>query len=212
MFVAIPTAIKILNWTATLYKGSIRLETPMLYVLSFILLFTIGGLTGLFLASLSADVHLHDTYFVVAHFHYVMVGGTVMGLLGGIHYWWPKMFGRMYPEFWGKVSAVMIFVGFNVTFLPQFVLGQEGMPRRYHDYLPQFATLNFVSTVGSWIIGGGMLIMFVYLIWSLFKGEKAPANPWGGKTLEWQTSSPPIMHNFHHQPTVDAGPYEYGEK
>ena len=212
MLVAIPTAIKVFNWTATLYKGSIWLKTPMLYALYFIFLFTIGGLTGLFLATLSVDVHLHDTYFVVAHFHYVMMGGTVMGLLAGIHYWWPKMFGKMYSEFWGKVASVLIFIGFNVTFLPQFVLGMRGMPRRYNDYLPQYADLNMISTWGSWFIGAGFLMMSVYLIWSLFKGEKAPANPWNGKTLEWQIESPPTAHNFHKTPVVETGPYEYGVK
>jgi len=212
MLVAVPTAIKIFNWTATLYKGSIWLQTPMLYVLSFILLFTIGGLTGLFLASLATDVHLHDTYFIVAHFHYVMVGGTVMGLLAGVHYWWPKMFGRMYPEFWGKISAVLIFVGFNVTFFPQFLLGARGMPRRYHTYLPEYTDLNVISSIGSGIIGLGFLIMFIYLFWSLFRGEKAPANPWGGKTLEWSIESPPTTHNFHKTPSIVEGPYEYGVK
>jgi cytochrome c oxidase subunit I len=211
MFVAVPTAIKVFNWTATLYKGSIWLATPMLYALCFLFLFTIGGLTGLFLAALSVDVHLHDTYFVVAHFHYVMMGGTVMGLLGGLHYWWPKMVGRMYPEKWGQVTAIIIFVGFNVTFFTQFFLGNQGMPRRYHDYLPEYANLNLVSTIGSWFIGAGFLIMFIYFIWSLFKGEKAPDNPWGGKTMEWQISSPPIEHNFEETPTFTAGPYEFGE-
>lgn len=210
MLVAIPTAIKIFNWTATLYRGSIHLQTPMLYALAFIFLFTIGGLTGLFLAALSVDVHLHDTYFVVAHFHYVMMGGTVMGLLAGLHYWWPKMFGRMYPEIWGKISWAFVFIGFNVTFLPQFWLGKMGMPRRYHDYGVEFTDLNMLSTYGSWLIGTGFLIMFIYFIISLFKGEKAPNNPWGGKTLEWQLSSPPTMHNFDVTPTVTEGPYQYG--
>ncbi|MBI4209594.1 MAG: cytochrome c oxidase subunit I [Deltaproteobacteria bacterium] len=211
MFVAVPTAIKIFNWTATLYKGSIQLKTPMLYALAFIFLFTIGGLTGLFLAALSVDVHLHDTYFVVAHFHYVMMGGTVMGLLAGLHYWWPKMFGKMYPETLGKISWAFNFVGFNVTFLPQFWLGSDGMPRRYHDYLPQYAHWNLVSTVGSWLIGAGMLLMFGYFIASLFKKEKAADNPWGGKTLEWQISSPPPVHNFEKTPVITEGPYEYGQ-
>lgn len=212
MFVAVPTAIKIFNWTATLYRGSIWLQTPMLYVLSFIFLFTIGGLTGLFLAALSVDVHLHDTYFVVAHFHYVMMGGTVMGLLAGLHYWWPKMFGRMYPEIWGKISCALIFVGFNVTFLPQFFLGQSGMPRRYNDYLAHYTGLNVLSSVGSWFITAGFAIMAIYFIWSLRRGEKASANPWGGKTLEWQIESPPTVHNFHKTPQVAEGPYEYGVK
>jgi len=210
MLVAIPTAIKVVNWTMTMYKGSVWLQTPMLYALAFLFLFTIGGLTGLFLAALSVDVHLHDTYFVVAHFHYVMMGGTVMGLLAGLHYWWPKMFGKMYPEFWGKISCAFIFVGFNVTFLTQFFLGANGMPRRYHDYLPEYAGLNMVSTVGSWLIGAGFLIMFTYFISSLFKRGKALDNPWGGKTLEWQISSPPTEHNFETAPVVTAGPYEYG--
>ncbi|MBI4041676.1 MAG: cytochrome c oxidase subunit I [Deltaproteobacteria bacterium] len=210
MMVAIPTAIKIFNWTATLYKGSIQLQTPMLYALSFLFLFTIGGLTGLFLATLSVDVHLHDTYFVVAHFHYVMMGGTVMGLLAGIHYWWPKMFGRMYPELSGKISCFLIFLGFNVTFLPQFYLGRLGMPRRYADYDASFTTWNMVSTIGSWFIFAGFLWMFAYLIWSLFRGEKAGDNPWGAKTLEWQTSSPPQVYNFEKIPEVKEGPYHYG--
>ena len=210
MLVAVPTAIKIFNWTATMYKGSIHLQTPMLYALSFIFLFTIGGLTGLFLAALSSDVHLHDTYFVVAHFHYVMMGGTVMGLLAGLHYWWPKMFGKMYPEIWGKISCAFIFVGFNVTFLPQFWLGKLGMPRRYADYLPEYTFWNMVSSVGSWLIGLGFLIMFIYFIWSLFRGKKAPANPWGGDTLEWKIPSPPTLHNFDEVPEIKAGPYQYG--
>lgn len=212
MLVAIPTAIKVVNWTATLYKGSIWLTTPMLYALAFLFLFTIGGLTGIFLAALSVDVHLHDTYFVVAHFHYVMMGGTVMGLLAGLHYWWPKMFGRMYPEKWGKISWAFIFVGFNVTFLPQFVLGQRGMPRRYHDYLPEYTPLHQLSTFGSWLIGMGMLIMFIYFIWSFKKGAKAPDNPWGAKSLEWQIASPPTVHNFEKPPVIGDGPYEYGVK
>jgi len=212
MLVAVPTAIKVFNWTATLYKGSIWLQTPMLYALSFIFLFTIGGLTGLFLAALSVDVHLHDTYFVVAHFHYVMMGGTVMGMLAGFHYWWPKMFGRMVPERWGKIAWAFIFTGFNVTFLPQFFLGQQGMPRRYHDYLPQYTSLNMISTIGSWMIDVGMLIMFVYFIGSLFRGKKAPANPWDGKTLEWKVPSPPSEHNFETVPEIAHGPYEYGVK
>lgn len=212
MFVAVPTAIKVVNWAATLYRGSIDYKTPMLYALAFLFLFTIGGLTGLFLAALSVDVHLTDTYFVVAHFHYVMMGGTVMGLLAGIHYWWPKMFGRMYPETPARISCALIFVGFNTTFLPQFWLGHLGMPRRYWDYLPQFTFLNQVSTFGSWMIGAGMLLMFIYLLWSLKNGAKASANPWGGKTLEWQTSSPPPEFNFDYAPVITEGPYEYGVK
>ncbi|MDO8527819.1 MAG: cytochrome c oxidase subunit I [Deltaproteobacteria bacterium] len=210
MFVAIPTAIKIFNWTATMYKGSIQLKTPMLYAMSFIFMFTIGGLTGLFLAALSVDVHLTDTYFVVAHFHYVMMGGTVMALLAGLHYWWPKMFGKMYPEKAGQISWALIFIGFNVTFLPQFVLGYLGMPRRYYDYPVQYATLNLISTVGSWFLLAGFSLMAIYLIRSFFKGEKASANPWGGKTLEWQIPSPPTIHNFDAIPSVTGKPYDYG--
>ena len=210
MFVAIPTAIKVFNWTATLYKGSIDLKTPMLYVLAFLFMFTIGGLTGLFLATLAVDVHLHDTYFVVAHFHYVMMGGTVMGFLAGIHYWWPKMFGKMYPERWGKVAWGFVFMGFNLTFLTQFFLGKMGMPRRYQIYTAQYNTGNIVSSIGSGLIGIGMFIMLIYFIWSLFKGAKASANPWGGKTFEWQVSSPPPVHNFDKIPPVPANPYEYG--
>lgn len=212
MLVAIPTAIKIFNWIATLYKASIDFKTPMLYAFAFLFLFTIGGLTGLFLAALSVDVPLHDTYFVVAHFHYVMMGGTVMGMLAGLHYWWPKMFGKMYNEVAGRISCALIFLGFNVTFLSQFALGRAGMPRRYYDYDPQYTTLNMVSTFGSWILLAGFLLMLIYLLRSLISGEKAPANPWGGRTLEWQTSSPPPEHNFHHAPEVTEGPYEYGIK
>ncbi len=210
MFVAIPTAIKVFNWTATLYKGSISLKTPMLYAVSFLFMFTIGGLTGLFLAALSVDVHLHDTYFVVAHFHYVMMGGTVMGLLAGLHYWWPKMFGKMYNEWGGKISWALIFIGFNMTFFTQFFLGYLGMPRRYYDYPPQYAGLNMISTIGSWFLFAGFLLMLIYFIRSFFSKEKAADNPWGGKTLEWQIPSPPTEHNFHETPTVTGKPYDYG--
>ncbi len=208
--VAIPSGIKVFNWVATMYKGTISLDTPMLYALSFIFLFTIGGLTGLPLAALSVDVHLTDTYFVVAHFHYVMMGGTVIAFYGGVHYWWPKMTGRMYNERLARLACALVFVGFNVTFLTQFVLGSKGMPRRYYDYLPQFQTLHQVSTVGSWILGLGFLIMVSYLLASLKSGALAPANPWGGLTLEWQTTSPPPLHNFEKQPNTKIGPYDYG--
>jgi cytochrome c oxidase subunit 1 len=210
MLVAIPTAIKVFNWTATLYKGSIWLQTPMLYALAFLFFFTIGGLTGLFLASLSVDVHLTDTYFVVAHFHYVMVGGNMMAFLAGLHYWWPKMFGKMYNEKLGKLSWFLIFVGFNVTFLTQFFLGKVGMPRRYYDYLPQFTNLNRISSVGAWMIGLGFLIMVIYLIASLVSGKKASDNPWDSKSLEWDTATPPITHNFEKTPVITHDPYEYG--
>jgi cytochrome c oxidase subunit 1 len=194
--VAIPSAVKVFNWLATMYKGSIRLATPMLYVLSFLFLFAIGGLTGLFLGALSVDIHLHDTYFVVAHFHYVMFGGTVIAFLGGLHYWWPKMFGRMYSERWGQVSALLVFVGFNLTFFTQFVMGSHGMPRRYYNYLEEFTTLHQASTVGSYILALGFFIMAGYLVHSLFRGEPAPNNPWGSATLEWETTSPPPYYNF----------------
>lgn len=205
--VAIPSAIKVFNWTATMYKGSVWLATPMVYALSFLFLFGIGGLTGLFLGALATDVHLHDTYFVVAHFHYVMFGGTVMGFLGGLHYWWPKMFGRLYSEKWARLAAVLIFVGFNVTFFSQFVMGTQGMPRRYYNYLPEFTPYHVISTVGSYVLGVGFLIALVTLVHSLLKGRPAPANPWGGATAEWQTSSPPPHDNFARDPVVND-PYD----
>lgn len=210
-FVGVPTAIKVFNWIATLYKGSIELKTPMLYALMFLILFTIGGLTGIILGILGVDVHLHDTYFVVAHFHYVMMGGTVIGFLAGLHYWWPKMVGKMYNETLGKISASMVFIGFNLTFFPQFVLGTLGMPRRYSDYVPEFEFLHRLSTAGLMILGAGLFLVLIYLVASLFRKEKAPENPWGALTLEWtNTSSPPVEHNFTSQPYVTKGPYEYG--
>jgi len=208
-FVAIPSAIKVFNWTATMYKGSIALDTPMLYGLSFLFLFSIGGLTGIFLGALSVDVHLHDTYFVVAHFHYVMMGGTVMAFLAGLHYWWPKMTGRMYPERLGRLVAVLIFIGFNVTFLTQFVLGTRGMPRRYFDYPEQFKPLHQMSTLGAWLLGASFLIMLCYFLWSLKNGRRAPDNPWGSLGLEWQTSTPPPLENFTETPVLTHGPYDY---
>jgi cytochrome c oxidase subunit I len=208
--VAIPSGIKVFNWTATMYKGTISLDTPMLYALAFLFLFTIGGLTGIPLAALSVDVHLTDTYFVVAHFHYVMMGGTVIAFYGGVHYWWPKMTGRMYNERLARLACALVFIGFNVTFLTQFILGSKGMPRRYYDYIPEYTTLHQVSTVGSWILGLGFLIMVGYLLASLKVGALAPANPWGGLTLEWQTTSPPPLHNFEKQPSTKIGPYDYG--
>jgi len=207
--VAIPSAVKVFNWTATLYKGAISYRTPMLYAFGFIGLFTMGGLTGLFVAALGVDIHVTDTYFVVAHFHYIMVGGTVMAYLGAIHYWWPKMFGRMYPEGWAKLSAGIIFIGFNVTFFPQFLLGYLGMPRRYHAYASEFQVLNVMSTAGASILAVGYLLPLIYLIWSLRYGEIAPANPWGSTGLEWQTTSPPPTHNFEETPTVTEEAYSY---
>lgn len=207
--VGIPTGIKILNWVATLYKGSIKMTTPMLYVFIFLFLFSIGGFTGIMLGALSVNIHLHDTYYVVAHFHYVMMGGTLIALLAGLHYWWPKMTGKMYNEFLGKVAAIFIFVGFNVTFLPQFVMGSQGMPRRYYNYVDQFTAFHQTSTIGSYILGVGFLIILYYLIQSLRSGEKAVANPWNSRALEWQATSPPDLHNFDHTPVVIHGPYDY---
>jgi cytochrome c oxidase subunit 1 len=209
MVVAIPSAVKVFNWIATLYKGHISFETPMLYVFGFIGLFTIGGLTGIFLASLGTDVHLHDTYFVVAHFHYIMVGGAIMGYLGGIHFWWPKITGRMYSEWWGRLSALVIFIGFNLTFFPQFLLGYLGMPRRYHAYPDEFQALNVLSTAGASILGVGYLIPLIYLVYSMRYGKPAPDNPWGAKGLEWTTPSPPETHNFRKTPVVTEEAYDY---
>ncbi|MBI1293712.1 cytochrome c oxidase subunit I [bacterium] len=207
--VAVPSAIKVFNWTATMYKGNIQLKTPMLYAMGFIGLFTIGGLTGLFVATLPVDVHVHDTYFVVAHFHYIMVGGAVMGYLGGIHFWWPKMTGRVYPEGWGIAAAILIFAGFNLTFFPQFILGYNGMPRRYWEYAPEYQVLNVMSTAGASILAIGYLLPLGYLIWSLYWGKKAEDNPWGGSGLEWQISSPPPTHNFAETPVITREPYHY---
>jgi len=207
--VAIPSAVKVFNWTATLYKGSISYDAPMLYAFGFIGLFTIGGLTGLFLASLGTDVHLTDTYFVVAHFHYIMVGGAIMGYLGGIHFWWPKISGRMYPEAPARVAAVIVFIGFNLTFFPQFILGYLGMPRRYHYYPDEFQVLNVMSTAGATILGLGYLLPLTYLIWSLRYGAHASANPWNATGLEWTTPSPPPTENFHETPIVTHDAYDY---
>jgi len=206
--VSIPSAIKVFNWLATMYKGTVQLNTPMCYALSFIFLFTIGGLTGLWLGALSVDRHLHDTYFVVAHFHYVMVGGTLVGFLGGIFHWWPKMTGKMFNDFWGLVSCGFVFVGFNLTFLPQFVMGSRGMPRRYARYLPEFQEMHQMSTVGAYLLGLGLFVALGVLLHSLRRGKKAPPNPWGGATLEWQCSSPPPYYNFQTSPTVNE-PYDY---
>ncbi len=208
-FVGVPTGIKIFNWVATMYKGSIDLKTPMLYALAFLFLFTIGGLTGIMIGALSVNVHLHDTYYIVAHFHYVMMGGTVIALLGGLHYWWPKMTGRMYNEVMGKITCGVIFVSFNMTFLPQFIMGSQGMPRRYFNYVDQFQGLHQFSTIGSYILGLGFVMMAVYLVWSLFKGPKAPSNPWRSRSLEWMTSSPPPHHNFEYTPVILHGPYDH---
>jgi cytochrome c oxidase subunit 1 len=209
MLVAIPSAIKVFNWTATMYRGSISLDSPMLYVMGFLGLFTIGGLTGVFLATLGMDVHLHDTYFIIAHFHYVMVGGAIMAYMAGLHFWWPKITGKMYAEGWAKFSAMLIFAGFNLTFFPQFVLGYLGMPRRYHAYPPEFQVLNVLSSAGASILGVGYLLPMIYLMWSLRYGPLAGANPWGAVGLEWTTTSPPPTENFEHTPVVTWEAYDY---
>jgi cytochrome c oxidase subunit 1 len=207
--VAIPTAVKVFNWISTLYKGSIALTTPMLYGLIFLFLFSIGGLTGLPLGTLSTDLHLHDSYFVVAHFHYVMMGGTIMALLAGMHHWWPKMFGRMYNEFWAKVAAIIVFLGFNMTFFTQFFLGTQGMPRRYASYIDEFQIYHHISTGGSLLLFLGFVIHFFVFVASLASGRKAEQNPWGGLTMEWEAASPPSEHNFEHEPLCKHGPYDY---
>ncbi len=210
--VAIPSAVKVFNWTATMYRGSISYRTPMLYAFGFIGLFTIGGLTGLFLATLGVDVHVHDTYFVIAHFHYIMVGGAIMGYLGGIHYWWPKISGKLYPEGWARFAALVVFIGFNLTFFPQFILGYLGMPRRYHSYPPEFQVLNVLSTAGASILGLGYILPMIYLAWSMRYGRNAPPNPWGSTGLEWQTPSPPPTENFKEPPIVTEDPYIYSHE
>ena len=209
MLVAVPSAIKIFNYAATMYKGSITFETPMLYAMGFIGLFTIGGLTGIFLASLGMDIHLTETYFIVAHFHYIMVGGMLMAFLGGLHFWWPKITGRMYPESFSRLSAVTIFIGFNLTFFPQFLLGYLGMPRRYHVYPPEFQTLNVMSTAGATILGVGYFMPVIYLLWSLKYGAVAGSNPWNATGLEWQIQSPPLTDNFPVPPIMDHEAYDY---
>jgi cytochrome c oxidase subunit 1 len=208
-FVAVPSAIKVFNWTATLYKGSISFDAPMLYCLGFVCLFTAGGLTGLFLAALGLDVHVHDTYFVIAHFHFIMVGGMVMAYLGGLHYWWPKITGKRYSDWWSRNAAIILFVGFFLTFLPQFVLGYAGMPRRYHSYAPEYQVWNVMSSAGASILGVGYVLPLCYLLHSLFYGEPAGDNPWKATGLEWQTPSPPPRDNFERTPVVVRGPYEY---
>jgi cytochrome c oxidase subunit 1 len=206
--IAIPTAIKIFNWVSTMYKGRVHLDTPMLYALAFMWVFTIGGLTGIFLSVINVDIHLHDTYFVVAHFHYVMMGGSITAFFGGLHYWWPKMTGRMYNERLGRIASTLVFIGLNVTFFPQFILGTRGMPRRYYNYLPEFQSLHQLSTVGAYILGLGFVMTAGYLFASLKKKPDAPRNPWGAATLEWKVSSPPPYYNFKDTPTVTKGPYE----
>jgi cytochrome c oxidase subunit 1 len=209
MLVAVPSAVKIFNWSATLYRGSIAYRTPMFYALGFIGLFTIGGLTGVMCATLGIDVHIHDTYFIVAHFHYVMVGGTIMGFLGGLHYWWPKMTGRMVGGFWAHLSALLVFVGFNLTFFPQFILGYLGMPRRYHVYPEEWQVLHVLSTAGATVLAAGYILPVFYFVHSLKFGKVAGDNPWGAVGLEWDTTSPPPLHNFESMPVVDFEAYQY---
>lgn len=212
MAVAIPSGIKVFSWTATLYKGSVSFEAPMLYALGFLGLFTIGGLTGLFLASMGLDVFVHDTYFVIAHFHFIMVGGAIMGYMGGLHYWWPKMTGKLYPDYWARLAALVIFLGFNLTFGPQFILGFLGMPRRYAMYPPSFQFLNIMSSAGASILAVGYVMPLIYLVWSLKYGPDAGPNPWKAKGLEWETASPPPTHNFEVTPVVTEEAYAYGSR
>ncbi len=209
MFVAVPSAIKVFNWASTMYKGSISFDTPMLYALGFIGLFTMGGLTGVFLASLGMDIHLTETYFIVAHFHYVMVGGMVSAYMAGLHFWWPKITGRMYPESLGRLAAVILFIGFNLTFFPQFILGYLGMPRRYHAYPPEFQVLNVLSTAGASILAIGYLLPAAYFLWSLKYGKIAGANPWRATGLEWTVQSPPLTDNFLEVPLITEEAYDY---
>ncbi|HLR33509.1 MAG TPA: cytochrome c oxidase subunit I [Fodinibius sp.] len=207
--VGIPTGIKMFNWAATLYKGSIKMQSPLLYVFGFFFLFLVGGITGIALGTIALNVHFHDTYYVVAHFHFVMVGGMVMAFLSGLHYWWPKITGRMFNETLAKIACGIIFLGFNVTFLPQFVMGSLGMPRRYYNYIDQFQVYHQISTIGSYLMGIGFVMVFCYLVKSIYTGEKASPNPWRSRGLEWQINSRPPLHNFHHTPVIINGPYDY---
>jgi len=209
--VAVPTAIKVFNWVSTMYKGSISFRTPMLYAMSFVFLFMVAGTTGIYLAMLGVDVYYHDTYFVVAHFHYTIQGGAVIGLIAALHMWFPKMTGKMYNETVAKSAFALLFVGFNLTFIPQFILGMNGMPRRYYDYPPQYETLHFISTIGAYMNGLGYLTVIGSLLWTARYGKvKAPRNPYNSLSLEWQTASPPIHENFEETPIITEDPYNYG--
>jgi cytochrome c oxidase subunit 1 len=203
------SAIKVFNWTWTMKKGAITLKTPLLYVFAFLFLFVFGGMTGVAVATQSLDVHWHDTYFVVAHFHFIMVGGTLTAWLAALHYWFPKITGRMYSERWGSAGAVLVFAGFFMTFFPQFLLGNAGMPRRYYAYRPEYQTLHVVSTVGAWLLGVAMLVALACLVWALIAGERAPRNPWDSRSYEWYVESPPPEHNFAREPVFLLDPYDY---
>ena len=212
MAIAVPTGIKIFNWLFTMWGGSIKFTTPMLYAVAFIPSFVMGGVTGIMQAVAPADYQYHDSYFIVAHFHYVMVGGMVSAFFAGLHYWWPKITGKLYPEMWGRIGAVTIFLGFNLTFFPQFILGYLGMPRRYHAYAEEFQVFNVLSSAGASILGVGYLIPMIYLIWSLRYGPRAPANPWNAVGLEWTIPSPPTTYNFDRTPYVTWEAYQYHDE